>query len=95
MKIEENTIRKMTERESGTKKAKQIKVGREMERKVEEEENRNRLEEKDANEGIDWAMGDVADKETDLSEKPYAVIQNEKQYIEDPKKKLRDWIERE
>ncbi|XKL62550.1 hypothetical protein PGB90_002383 [Kerria lacca] len=45
--------------------------------------------------GIDWGMGEDADEETDLTENPFAMTTNEEMYINDPKKVLRCWFERE
>lgn len=51
--------------------------------------------EENESEGIDWGMGEDADEETDLQENPYASITDDDLILEDPKKTLRGWFERE
>ncbi|XP_071441508.1 kanadaptin [Hetaerina americana] len=51
------------------------------------------VEEED--QGVDWGLGEDADEESDMSENPFAATQNEELYLDDPKKTLRGWFERE
>ncbi|CAI6368185.1 unnamed protein product [Macrosiphum euphorbiae] len=62
----------------------------ELQRLKREEEERKKMEQ-----GVDWGMGEDANEEEDTKENPFAPKENEQLYLDDPKKTLKGWFERE
>uniref|UniRef100_A0A182YQX3 FHA domain-containing protein n=1 Tax=Anopheles stephensi TaxID=30069 RepID=A0A182YQX3_ANOST len=90
---DEETSRNITITEMKMRRQKQLELREELEEITRKE--RERVEKLKEDEGITWGMVEDADEETDLTENPYASSNNEELFLNDPKKTLRGYFERE
>uniref|UniRef100_A0A1Q3EY53 Putative anion exchanger adaptor protein kanadaptin n=1 Tax=Culex tarsalis TaxID=7177 RepID=A0A1Q3EY53_CULTA len=90
---DEDAPSEMTITEMKELREKQNKLREEM-AEIERQE-RERIEKLKEEEGVNWGMGEDADEETDLAHNPYAMSNNEELFLDDPKKTLRGYFERE
>ncbi|KAJ6634434.1 Kanadaptin, partial [Pseudolycoriella hygida] len=70
---------------------------KELRHKTEEEYLKNLKAEKSRkeSEGVSWGMEEDAEEETDMTVNPFAATNNEELFLQDPKKTLRGYFERE
>ncbi|XP_049283992.1 kanadaptin [Anopheles funestus] len=90
---DEETSRNVTITEMRVRKQKQLELREEID-EIERKE-KERVEKLKEEEGITWGMMEDADEESDLTENPYATSNNEELFLNDPKKTLRGFFERE
>lgn len=89
------TVDEEEESEFTVTELKQQRVEREIEKENEEKVKQEKLAKEKENEGISWGLAEDAEEEPDLTENPFAVTNNEEIFIDDPKKTLRGYFERE
>lgn len=90
---DEETSRNVTITEMKIRRQKQLELREEIEEITRKEQER--VEKLKEEQGITWGMAEDADEETDLTENPYASSNNEELFLNDPKKTLRGYFERE
>uniref|UniRef100_A0A182M1R7 FHA domain-containing protein n=1 Tax=Anopheles culicifacies TaxID=139723 RepID=A0A182M1R7_9DIPT len=90
---DEESSRNVTISEMKVRRQKQLELRKEIEEITRKEQER--VEKLQEEEGITWGMMVDADEESDLTENPYATSNNEELFLNDPKKTLRGFFERE
>ncbi|XP_050071894.1 kanadaptin [Anopheles maculipalpis] len=90
---DEESSRNVTITEMKVRRQKQVELREEIDEITRKEQER--VEKLKEEQGITWGMAEDADEETDLTENPYASSNNEELFLNDPKKTLRGYFERE